>query len=430
MSSIVTNEFRVQNAQNFINDVKLYNYYITIGKIDDWEKHQSLIPASTRNTLLYCWDSMIGGKQILDSRISLVIPRIEWTLGTTYAMYDDTSSDLDTSSFYVVTDEANVYKCLYNNNNQPSTIKPTGTNTSNIILSDGYIWKFMYNISIEESNNFMTNNFMPVKTLLEDDGTIQWTIQESAIDGAIDVIIVTNGGLSYETAPEVIINGDGTGATAVASVEDGVVKKIQIVNSGSNYTHATITLIGENTQPATARAILSPKGGHGSDPANELYGRHVMLGATLSADENSQLPITNDFRIITILRDPLIKGNPEYTEDFVIPTVFNELTRITLDTGYSGEFNLDDTITGLTSGATGKLATIDNSTNAISLCNVVGNFIVNESIETSSGGLSIINTVTEPDLIKGSGQIIYVDYRNPISRAEDQEENIRVTLEF
>lgn len=430
MSSIITNEFRVQNAQNFINDVKLYNYYITIGKIDDWKKNQSLNPPSNRNTNLYCWKSMIGGKRILDSRVSLIIPRIDWTMGVTYAMYDDTNDELDSSSFYVVTDEANVYKCLYNNNNQPSTIKPTGTNISNITLSDGYIWKFMYNISIEESNNFMTNNFMPVKTLLEDNGTVQWTIQQNAINGAVDVIKVVNGGLGYEAAPEVVINGDGSGATAIASIEDGVVTKIQIIDGGQGYTYATVNLIGDSIQPASARAILSPKGGHGSDPANELFGRYVMVGATLSADEDNQLPITNDFRIITILRDPTFKGNPEYTEDFTIPVVFNELTRITLDSGYSGEFNLDDTITGLTSGATGKLASIDNSTNIISLCNVNGNFINNETIETSSGGLSIVSSLEEPDLVKDTGRIIYIDYRNPISRAEDQEENIRVTLEF
>lgn len=430
MSSIVTNEFRVQNAQNFVNDVKTYTHYITIGKIDDWSTN-SRTPLNTREAQIYNWNSMIGGKQILSNRISLVIPRIDWTYGTTYTMYDDTNEELDISSFYVVTDEANVYKCLYNNDGQPSTVKPTGTNTSNIILSDGYIWKFMYNISIEESNNFMTNNFMPVKTLLEDDGSIQWTIQESAVSGSIDVIKVEENGSGYTEAPTVTIVGDGEGATAVASIEDGIVTKIQMTANGSGYTYAQVILEGGGfTQAATARVILSPEGGHGSDPANELIGRQVMLGATLNADEDQKLPITNDFRIITVLRDPKITGDPEYTEDYTIPTVFNELTRITLSEGYTGEFNLDDTITGMSSGATGKIATFDTLNNVISLCNVVGKFSQEESIESTSGGMSVVGSITEPDLVKGSGKIIYVDYRNPISRAEDQEENIRITLEF
>lgn len=430
MSSIVTNEFRVQNAQNFVNDVKTYTYYVTIGKVDDWETN-SRTPLNTRQAQIYNWSSMIGGKQILSNRISLVIPRIDWTYGTTYEMYDDTNNDLDTSSFYVVTDEANVYKCLFNNGGQPSIVKPTGTNISNISLSDGYIWKFMYNISIEESNNFMTNNFMPVKTLLEDDGSLQWTVQSNATSGSIDVIKIEDNGLGYTEAPTVTIVGDGKGATAVASIEDGVVNKIQITSSGSGYTYAEVNLEGgDYTQKAVARAILSPEGGHGSDPANELLGRQVMLGATLNADEDLKLPITNDFRIITILRDPKVTGDPEYTEDYVIPIVFNELTRITLSGGYTGEFNLDDVVTGVSSGATGKIANFDNINNVVSLCNVVGEFSVDESIETSSGGLSLVGSITKPDLVMGSGKIIYVDYRNPISRAEDQEENIRVTLEF
>lgn len=431
MSSIITNEFRVQNAQNFINDVKSYTHYIGIGKIDDWD-NKSREPQPTRQTQIYSWDSMIGGKQILDNRISLVIPRIDWTLGTIYTMYDDSDSELDTSSFYVVTDEANVYKCLYNNNGQPSTVKPTETNTTNMSLSDGYIWKYMYSISIEEANNFMTNNFMPVKTLMEDDGSLQWTVQKTSIKGSIDVIKVVEGGLGYSVVPTVIIKGDGQGAEAIASLdEDGTVSKIQITNSGSNYTYAEVIIEGGNpTNPAIARAILSPEGGHGSDPANELFGRYVMLGATLSGDEEQKLPITNDFRIITIIRNPTITGDPEFTEDFVIPVIFNELTKLSLSEGYTGEFNLDDVVTGMSSGATGKVADFDEINGVISLCNVHGVFQPNESIESTSNGMSVIGTITEPDLIKGSGQIIYVDYRNPISRAEDQEENIRITLEF
>ncbi len=429
MSSIVTNEFRVQNAQNFISDVKLNNYYIAIGKIDDWQT-SSRTPLNTREIQIYNWNSMIGGKKILDNRISLVIPRIDWTMGTIYSMYDDTNDELDTSSFYVLTDESNVYKCLDNNNGAASTVKPTGTNISNIILSDGYIWKFMYKISIEESNNFVTNNFIPVKTLLEGDDSYQWAVQSNAIDGNIEVIKVTNGGVGYQNAPEIVITGNGVGATAVATIEDGIVTKIQVTDAGSGYTYAKVEIIGDCTQQATAHAIMSPNGGHGSDPANELFGRHVMLGATLNGSEDEQIPVTNDFRIITIVRDPTFTGDPEYTEDFNIPTVFNQLTRVTLATGYTGELNLDDIVTGLSSGATGKIANFDTTNNIISLCNVIGEFTPNESIETSSGGVTVIGDITPPDFIANTGSIIYCDYRNPISRATDQEENIRVTLEF
>jgi len=52
---------------------------------------------------------------------------------------------------YVMTSARNVYKCLSNNNSALSTVEPTGDYTSsngNIATSDGYIWKYMYNITI------------------------------------------------------------------------------------------------------------------------------------------------------------------------------------------------------------------------------------------------------------------------------------------
>ena len=430
MSSSVTNEFRVINAQNFIEDVKIYNYYIAIGKVDEWTT-RDLKPLDTRHAQIYSWDSMIGGKRVLAGRVSLVIPRVDWSAGTTYSMYDDLDGDLDMEAFYVLTDESNVYKCINNNNNSPSTVKPTGTGTTSITLSDGYVWKFMYKISLEDSNNFVTRNFIPVITLKEENDSYQWQVQSNAVRGTVDAIQITDGGTGYQSIPEVVITGNGEGAMAVATVVDGVVTRIQVTNPGHDYTYANVELVGgDPVGKSQARAIISPKGGHGSDPAQELFGRHVMLGATLSGAEDEQIPVTNDFRIVTIIRDPMIKGDPEYTETYTIPTVFNETTRIKFAAEYAGEFNLDDIVTGRTSGATGKIVYFDGTTNTISLCNVSGEFNLDESIDTSSGGTSIIGEITEPDLVKGSGNIIYYDYRLPISRAVDQEENIRVTLEF
>lgn len=430
MSSIVTNEFRVHNAQSFIEDVKIYNYYMAIGKVDEWDT-RDLKPLDTRRSQIYSWDTMIGGKKILAGRVSLVIPRIDWAAGTTYTMYDDTNGDLDSSAFYVITDELNVYKCLDNNNNAPSTVKPTGTNITTITLSDGYIWKFMYKVSLEDSNNFITRNFMPVKTLLDEDDSYQWPVQKNAVDGSIEAIGIVESGSGYQTTPEIAISGDGEGATAIALLIDGVVTKIQITNPGRGYTHAKIEFIGgDPLTPAQARAIMSPKGGHGSDPAMELFGRNVMLGATMSGSEDDQIPITNDFRIVTIIKEPMIQGDPEYTESFVIPTVFNALTRIEFAAEYAGEFNLDDLVTGRSSGATGRIVSFDSATNTVGLCNVDGNFEMDESLDTSSGGTAVVGKITPPDFVRGSGSVIYYDYRLPISRAIDQEENIRVTLEF
>ena len=81
MSAIITNNFKIQNAINFTKEVSHNNYYITIGKVDDWPEGHDLVPINTTSTYRSLWDNMIGGKEIATNRISLVVPKINWTEG-------------------------------------------------------------------------------------------------------------------------------------------------------------------------------------------------------------------------------------------------------------------------------------------------------------------------------------------------------------
>ena len=94
MSAIITNNFKIQNAINFTSVANDSNYYITIGKIDEWQD-KSLKPTNTLATYRSLWNNMIGGKAISKDRVSLVIPRINWTQNVLYSMYDDATVYLD-----------------------------------------------------------------------------------------------------------------------------------------------------------------------------------------------------------------------------------------------------------------------------------------------------------------------------------------------
>lgn len=76
----------------------------------------------------------------------------------------------------------------------------------------------------------------------------------------IDSIQVVDAGINYSTAPTVTINGDGTGAEAVAKVSGGRLVAIEMINKGSNYSRATVTLSGEGFG-AAAKPILEVKTG-------------------------------------------------------------------------------------------------------------------------------------------------------------------------
>jgi hypothetical protein len=75
--------------------------------------------------------------------------------------------------------------------------------------------------------------------------------------GSIEII---NPGINYTSTPTITINGDGSGATAVATVAGGRITRITVTNKGSNYTVATVAISGNGSE-ASAIAKLETKFG-------------------------------------------------------------------------------------------------------------------------------------------------------------------------
>ena len=72
----------------------------------------------------------------------------------------------------------------------------------------------------------------------------------------VSSIEVTNPGTGYLTAPTVTITGDGTGATAVATIVNGAIQSITVTNRGIDYTRAIITISGGSGFGGEASAII------------------------------------------------------------------------------------------------------------------------------------------------------------------------------
>lgn len=123
----------------------------------------------------------------------------------------------------------------------------------------------------------------------------------------------------YEIGPNVIISGDGSGARAIAEVNPtaNTITAIQMINTGSNYTYADVTIIANtglidvgtslavSTTSANARAIVAPKGGHGSNVLSELYSNKVGISIDFEESEANTIPTANDYRKISLIKDPL-----------------------------------------------------------------------------------------------------------------------------
>lgn len=436
MTAIVTSKFRIHNSQQFIEgfaEAAPTNMYLFIGRPQPWTTDTSPpTPSDGIESEYSIWDDMIALKRIQSSDIKNAIIRRSWTTGVIYDEYrhnysstslsNSGASQLYSATFFVVTDDYNIYKCVFNNNNVASTVKPTGTSTSIITTGDGYKWKFMYTISPGDALKFVTTDFLPVAT--------NSTVASAAVDGAIHVIKVTNGGSGY-TSATAVITGSGSGATAVVVVSSGQVTAVNITAPGINFRHATVTISGDGTS-ATALGIIEPQGGHGADAVEELGGFYAMMNTRLEyADGTGDFPVTNDYRRIGIVRDPY---------DFGTTTVSTASTlrankTITLSAGVTGTFVVDELVTGGTSVAIGRVVDWDATNRVVRFYQSTSeNFKAFQTGETITGGTSgavgTSSALGNSEVQRDTGDIIYVEQRRPITRASDQVESISLVIEF
>jgi len=158
----------------------------------------------------------------------------------------------------------------------------------------------------------------------------------------IEKITITNPGYGYTEIPTVTITGDGTGATALPRVntQSNTISSIIISSKGSGYTHANVIISDSGTGAnATARAVLSPPGGHGSNPLFELGGSYLVLNPRLKGSENGKFPTVNEFRQVSLLLNPKERA----TNNAAANVIYSQLVIAVLDTGITN-YNQDELV--------------------------------------------------------------------------------------
>ena len=485
MAAIITNKFRINNAEQFVesfSESAATTYYLFIGRAHSWATDADVqgnsinegtdasppTPNDDVTSEFYNYDDMIGAKLISSSDVSHVIPRRNWTTGTTYDMYEHNISssnaansgatNLFDSTYFVMNSSNAVYKVIENDGATASTVEPTSTSNSIFETSDGYRWKYMYSLTSAETLNFMSTDFIHVST--------DSTVSAAAVDGALDTILVVAGGSSFNTSSGstisgIPIRGDGSGGVASVTISSGAITAATVTTAGSGYTFAYIrdadiiaaTNAGGAGSGSNLNVIIPPKGGHGSNAVKELGGFFVMLNKSLVGVEGtSDIGVGNDFRRIGLVRDPTNFG----TSTVASATTRRQLYAIKFGS-VSGTFTADEEINQASTGAVGKVVEFD-STNLIlyyyqtrfpdvgtdsngNLTAFSGaNAITGQSSSASAtpdtsnsntvNGVEFSSGYANPELAYDSGDIIYVEERSPITRASDQTENVKLIIEF
>ena len=486
MPAIITDKFRIHNSEQFheaFSESSGNTFYLGIGRpqafttstrADSRTNNEGsdtapVTPADNVNAQFYPFDDMLAAKKIASTDITFAVPRRNWTTGTTYDIYrhdygdratggttaitaNSGASTLHDATFYVLTTDRNVYKCLDNNGNSASTVEPTGTSTTILTTGDGYKWKYMYTLSASQQANFLSTDFMAVTT--------NSTVSSAAVDGAVNIVKIKSAGSggSNGTHTNIDIRGDGSGGKVSVTVAGGAVTAVTVTTPGTGYTFGTIS----NAQIVAAGAtslsgaeldvIIEPKGGHGFNAVEELGGFYVLLNTSLEGTESSNtsdFTVSNDFRKITLIRDPQSGGSAASSNTLRATKAINL-------TGVSGTFTVDEEINQATTGAVGKVVEWD-STNKIlyyiqtrhndegvdsngDLTAFSGtNAVTGQSSSASGTPTTSTSTINSQSFTSGysaseidadSGDILYIENRAPITRAADQTENIKLVIEF
>ena len=471
MAAIVTNKFRLHNAEQFYESFSeaSTSYYLFVGRPQPWTSTtpfgggtDSAPPTPLDNVddeYMYFRD-MLAAKRIATTDIQYAIPRHNWTTGTVYdyyrgdygAQWSATASDIvktvnnginlwaSTTLFYVLSSTNNVYKCMSNNGGAASTVEPSGTSNAEYQTGDGYWWKYMYSLTTAQITDFLTADFMPVAT--------NSTVSANAVDGEIRQYKIMNAGAGYNPGSyAATVGGDGvlrggTAATATITVGGGGTVTACVVNAaGSKYTFGTVTMPGGAGSPgkhAIITPIIGPPGGHGFNAIDELAGFYIMTNTTISGTEGSgDFVVDQDFRRVGIVLNPYNFG----TTTVATASTRNALKSMTFS-GTPGAFLADEVITGGTSGAKGIVVAWDSTTKILKYIqtqwtgvsatlpyNEVA-FATSEVVTSASSATGTIASLTNPEIAYYTGKGIYVEDRAPISRATDQTENIKLIVEF
>ena len=498
MPAIITNKFRLNNAEQFsesFSESAATVYYLGIGRAQsfgtltrpdartDFEGTETA-PTTPGDSVLNefkNFDDLLAAKKITSSDVSFVVPRRNWTTGTTYDIYrhdyeefvtgssstrvtsNSGATTLFDSTFYVVTSDRNVYKCLDNDGNTASTVEPTGTSTSVITTGDNYKWKYMYTLSASQQANFLSTDFMGVST--------NSTVSSAAVDGALDIVKIKTAGSSYTvsgggtsgTITAVPIRGDGTGGICSVTITSGAVTAVAVTTRGSGYTSGYIrnadiiaaTNAGGAGSGAELDVIIPPKGGHGFNAVEELGGFFVMLNTSLEGTESTNsgdFTAANDFRKITLIKDPQNAAGSAASAATLRGTYAVRIN----SSPTPGTFTADEEINQASTGAVGKVVEWDatnrilyyvqtrhNDAGADANGNVTafsGTNVITGQTSSATGTpeatTSTVNNVSftsgysAPELKHDTGEILYVENRTKITRATDQTENIKLIIEF
>ena len=404
MAAIVTDQFRILNANNFVDSVEstTNSYYVFVGlsnpttvgygRTSDWSTNTPA-PIDTFSNNKHTGDTMMYGKKITSANIRRIIRKVDWVSGTRYEIYRDDysisnpspltrASRLYQTNYYVMNSDYRVYICIENGSSgslptgNVSQDEPTFTDLEPSRAGDsgdGYIWKYLFTVPPSDIIKFDSTEYI---TVPNDWGNTTDTqirsVRENGDSGVnenqIKTVYIEKSGDNYANGlgQELDILGDGSGGKVRVDVISNKITDTTVTAGGKGYSYGIVDLGSLNSNvPANNRAklipIIPPSLGHGYDAYTELGTDKLLIYARFD-DSTKDFPTDTKFAQVGIVKNPTgIGGTSVYNHNTFSSTSSIKLTSV------SGTPVIGEKITQTVSGgqATGYVASFDKETNVL-----------------------------------------------------------------
>ena len=540
MPAIVTDQFRIFNANNFVNSVLTGDdsYYVFLGLVNPFGKipfsntivgfgrtsnWQTETPAPIDNLqyLNHYRDTMLFGKKVNSANIRRVVKRHNWISNTRYDMYrhdyqtivnpapnSDTGNLFD-SNFYVVNSDFKVYICIDNGSSgtnikgNVSIDEPTFTDlevTAAGTSGDGYLWKYLFTASPSDIIKFDSTEFIVLPNDWETSTDSQIQNVRDAGDSDVNFnqikkVYIENAGSGvspvYQTGTyEVDILGDGSGGKVQIVVDTtGKISSAKVSSGGSGYTFGVVNLGTVQINPTGSLSadnaaklipIIPPSKGHGHNIYKELGSDKVLIYARFD-DSTKDFPTDTKFSQIGIIKNPTqissgstftlnqfsslsslkLSSDIGITQSLVGVGITQTTTNGDIARGYIASYDKEtkvlkyfqdrslhfvngvDQTDNTSISKQSKVVPFESSTKAIVSDGTDPDLQFTKSIDTNFSGITtvvnnkIINLgvnftdgISQQEINKKTGDIIYVDNRELVERNSRQKEDVKIILEF
>ncbi len=491
MPAVVTDQFRIFNANNFVDSLfdSSNSYYVFLGlsnptnpsagfgRATDANWPNNTPPVDNFQYLSHYRDTTLFGKKILPSNVRRVVKKNSWVSNTRYDMYrhdysasnkspNSESTNLYGSNYYVINSDLRVYICIDNGSSGApgsdtakggtSLDEPTFTDTRPSAAGtsgDGYVWKYLYTIAPSDIIKFDSTEFIALPN---------------------DASVYHSGTFTCD------ILGDGTGGQVSVTVDkNGKITDAVVTSGGQGYTYGIVDLTPvQNTSSinladrAKLIPIIPPSRGHGFDLYTELGADKILIYSRFD-DSTQSFPTSTKFSQVGILKNPekftdsTIFDGINFSSSFAAkitsnptndPDVGAEITqgnakgyvtsydRQTKVLKYSRDRSLyfnSETPTNQTdyAGVNSESKIAEFTTGAINVEQLSGSNIT-LNIENFNGatvsvgnkvvglGVTFSGGLAKPEINKQTGDIIYIDNRDLVARDARQKEDVKIILEF